>query len=432
MKGQKRKGFLVFFFFLTKGFYFLADSWLAGAPLQAITDFALLYLLTALFINRGNLKFYKCLLPNYKWILVLFVYITLEFVFTLLLGREQFGYSLKMYRLYIPLLSFFLIQELDLESIKYVVKRICALVMFSVVVHSLQALFGVQLLFFASVLDSGTGTLRYANIPELCYFVLIYLSVTLSVADWKNIVLLFVCMTSLVLSQHRGPMISYVMVMTLYVIMARSGKKIIGYGMVAIIVLLFAGNYISNRFVGSDTGSDIKTVFSMSPSKSNTPADKHEMGTFTFRVLLLTERAAYLIDNPKYLLTGVGVRHEDSPRTKEFDFKLGTAYSDETGNEQLLQIISCDLAWLTPLMLFGVIGIFLFLKFTFKNIKYLFAFRCSSDIFMSAFLYYIFLFLTSLKNDFIFGMQHITFMVLIIELARKSNGEIAEFKLFNK
>lgn len=430
ISGRKSRGFLVFFFFLSKGYGLLGDSWLLGAPLQTITDFALLYIIVVFIINIKNKEFYRCDFRNYRWILILFIYISFELCFTIVQGKELLSYSLKVYRNYIPLLSFYLIQELGSNSLKFIIKRISVFVMIMVVLHSLQALLGVQLLFASSILEENNGMMRYSNIPELSFFILIYLSITLSMSNIKGIWLLLFCLASLILSQHRGPMIGYVLVISLYLFLERKGQKIIGYGVVALFVVLVAGSYIGSRFSDSDTGADIRTVFSMNATTSYDQYDRRDMGNFTFRVLLLGERIAYLVDNPKYLITGVGMRHEDSPNTKEFNFQLGTAKIDDSGNSELLQIISGDVAWQTPLMLLGLMGIFLYLKFSFMNVRFLYKCRKMAPLFMAAFLYYVYLFIVSFKNDFVFSPLHITFLVLVIELARKYDKG-SEIVLFN-
>ena len=78
-------------------------------------------------------------------------------------------------------------------------------------------------------------------------------------------------------------------------------------------------------------------------------------GTFTFRMAMLMERVFYLIENPKYLMTGVGTMHEESPSTlDQFDFLLGTINEDSYSGKG---IIECsDITWVPIVLRYGLIG----------------------------------------------------------------------------
>ena len=138
----------------------------------------------------------------------------------------------------------------------------------------------------------------------------------------------------------------------------------------------------------------------------------------SFRVLLLIERVDYMLKNPDYLFFGIGTRHEDSPATqRDFSFILGTLKQDGSHG----QISSSDLAWLNPLMRFGLIGISLFIYLSYLIIAYLYKNRKRSAIAMSAFLFYVLLIAISLKNDHLYGNMQLFFVFLLIEYIRKTN-----------
>ena len=153
---------------------------------------------------------------------------------------------------------------------------------------------------------------------------------------------------------------------------------------------------------------------------------------------MLKERIDYLIKNPILFIRGVGLRHDDSPLTKkEFHFFLGTNKPNSKGFWEPAQINSADLAWQTPLMQLGILGVFLLLIITIMNIKFLFRYINTSNLAMAAFLFYIFLITISFKNDHLFGRLQICFMLMIIEYFRKSeiygsDYENIDFNLFKR
>jgi hypothetical protein len=144
-------------------------------------------------------------------------------------------------------------------------------------------------------------------------------------------------------------------------------------------------------------------------------------GTFSFRVLLLTERVDYMIKHPRSAVFGLGTRHEDSPKTqKQFDFILGT----DNHRGGIGQLSSADLVWVTPLMRFGFFGIALLLCLSWVIVIFFYKNRNISGMAMAAFLFYIFLLLTSFKNDHLYGNMQLFYVYLLIEYIRYSNVKL--------
>lgn len=437
-QNKKGTGMLIFFFFLSDGFHLINNQWYSGAPITKSTDFALLYVIYVLVKNIDSKRFYNCRFVSYKWQRLLFVFITFDFILTVIFQLEQFGYAFKTYRMYIPLLSFYLIQELDEAELRNVIKRICVIVLFTVFLHVSQLVLGVRLLQH-SYIDTGAinsvGFARYRNIPYLCYFLLIYLTVVFNSRNKRTVLYFLLCLVSLLISQHRGPIIAFVAVISYYMLIIEKGKEFMKYVFAFLFVFLLSGDYIVKRFASEDTGADVQTALSMDLSgKSVSEYDRTEMGNFTFRVLLLRERVEYLLSHPQYALTGVGLRHEDSPNTdRDFKFYLGTGKPTKEGLWIPAQIFSVDLAWQTPLMLFGFGGLGLFCVFTFMNMKYLYIHKRKSNIAMAAYLFYVFLLFISMKNDHLFGMIQICFLTMFVELIRKQSfNHSDQFKLLGK
>lgn len=419
VQGQKERGTFVFFFFLTGGFHFLNQGW---CPVK-YTDFAVVYLIAVALLNivKGNDKFFKPEIKIYKVVTIIGLYITLEFVRTIVLEEEFFSLALANYRTYIPLFSFWLVQELKGQEVKHLLKQIAVITVISTVLFDLQPLLDIKILQHANIEET-----RYRNIPYLAYFFMFLATVRLGFGRLKTVSLVFVFLLAIILTQHRAVMLSYAFCVCLYLFLSKKGGKLLQYVMIGLIVFLFAGETIINRFEGGtkdrSTIDDIKTVMNLDYQSAVSNEFDNENGTFSFRVLLLMERVDYMLNHPRYAVFGIGTRHEDSPKTQEqFDFNLGTI---NHRTELIGQISSGDLAWVNPLMRFGFFGIVLFLYMSWVVIKYLYGRRKESNMAMSAFLFYLFLIIISFKNDHLYGNMQMFFVYLLIEYIRYSDYKL--------
>ena len=417
--GRKGRGAFVFFFFLTEGFHFLNLSW---CPVK-YADFAVVYLMAVALLNiqKGNTKFFKPQIKIYKVVTVIGLYITLEFVRTIVLKEEILSFALSNYRTYIPFFSFWLVQELKEWEIKRLLKQIASITIVSTVFFDLQPLLDIKILQHANVSET-----RFRNIPYLAYFFMLLATIRLDFNRWKSVALVLVFLIAIVLTQHRAIMMAYVFCVGLYLLMTKKGGRFVQYGMIGLVFFLFAGERILSRFekdgVENSTMNDIQTVMNMDYSSAIYSEYEYEGGTLSFRILLLMERLDYMVNNPRYTVFGIGTRHEDSPRTQQqFDFFLG---SHRSSNDTKGQISSGDLAWVKPLMRFGFFGIVLFLYMSWVVIKYLYGRRKESNMAMSAFLFYLFLIIISFKNDHLYGNMQMFFVYLLIEYIRYSNVKL--------
>lgn len=432
--GKKREGLFIFFIFLSDGFHLLSEEWMEGAPINKYPDFALLYFLFVCTRNIRNRCFYKHDFSAYKTLYVLLFYLVVEFITTVLLGHEQFMFALKTFRTYILIGSYLLVAELNSKDIKKLIKQISVITIFTTILYLIQPFTGLKLLQHASIGDGVDGVSRYRNIPYLAYFFLIYCTLKLKFTSVNSVIYIGIFIAALLLTQHRGIMIGYAMTIVLYLVVSRNLKKAMQYGVIGLFVLAIAGQYLENRFKQDDTSSDIANVLHMDyGTVADSNYDVESGATFSFRVLLFVERIGYLISNPQYLLTGIGTRHEDSPYTKrDFSFYLGTRKPNpQTGDWEPCQISSADMAWLSPLMRFGVLGLFLFCLFTYQNIIFLYRNRNVSSLAMAAFLFYMLLLFISLKNDHLFGNLQLFFLFLFIELLRRYNNGCINNEDFN-
>lgn len=418
-KGNKHKGILVYFFFVSHGFYLIPDAVIDSMPINKLIDYGTVYILfvvmNKLLLSRKSMSNYFKKFGVSNLFKILFVYLTILFVWTVLSGAEQFGYSLKVYRNYFGLLSFILFAELNTAQIKWVFKKVMIITSIACILFVLQPLLRIKLLTGGVDFDEGVVG-RYRNIPYLAYFFLVYATVTLRLSKLKSVLFLLLFIVSLVLTQHRGIMIGYILTVCVYLLLEGKGVKIMQYGLIAAIFFIAFGSIITERFERADTGSDFETLLDMDFRKAAAQGafDSKEGGTFTFRVMLLVERAVYLIEHPQYLLQGVGVRHEDSPNTiRDFSFSVSSVKNIGYGYNYPQQLDTGDLVWATPLIKFGLVGLFLYLAIAFKLTTFFFKYRKANSIGKVALCYYLLLIFTSFKNDQLFDNIHL-FMIFLL------------------
>ena len=416
LNGKIGRGAFVFFFFLTNGFHFLNTDWSS----VKYTDYALVYLGFVILINiiEGNYVFFKPKIKIYKVAVFIGIYITVEFVRTIFLKEEIASLALANYRTYLPFFSFFIVQELRIREITYLFKQIAVITVISTILYDIQPLIHIRFLQHGIIDKYVSGNYeRFRNIPYLAYFFLLYYTIKLKLYSLKTVVLLLIFGVAIVLTQHRAVMLAYIACVGIYLIIAKKGGKAIQYGIIGVVFAFFASDMIISRFEekqnNTTTVEDIKTVISLEYNKAVRNEFSNDGGTLSFRVLLLMERVNYLVHNPRYLLFGIGTRHEDSPLTKkQFRFIIGT---HRASNDTFGQISSGDLAWLNPLLRFGFIGIGILLYFSWLIISFLYRNCKQSDIAMGAFLFYLLLLFISFKNDHLFGSMQLFFIYLLLE-----------------
>lgn len=435
--GEKDKSTFVFFLFLTNGFGFFHSDWLRGMPINKYMDFALLYM-AYVAINHlvGSKRKNYLKFPIFKWFNLLGLYLTAEFIFTVYSGREFFGMSLAVYRYYLCFFSFILYKDLTKSQLRNVIVYVSVATMVATVVYVTQPIHNLPILDYAPTARDVSDELgvRYRNIPELLYFILIYITIRFDFSKWKSVLILSLCGMSMVLTQHRGVMMGYVTIVALYIVLSRNLRKAFLYGLMSIVGFAIVGSKVMDRFENkghTSTFEDISYVINLDYSHVAANEYETEGGTLAFRVLLFVERFDYFMSNPQYLLTGVGMRHEDSTKTrKDFNFMLGAwKYDHQTGEEIRQQIDCADLVWLNPFMRFGLIGLLFHLYITYLVVVYLFKNRDKGTIAMATFLYYVLLIIVSMKNSMLFGLVQIPFLFLLIELIRRTNTEDADDRI---
>lgn len=289
-----------------------------------------------------------------------FFFLSLSFVITVLLGIESFSYALKVYRTFGYFLFYFILREIPKSEFSKSLRKIIYISMIWGVLFALQ-LCGIDLLKGSVEIDTASGSLsRMRNIPMTT--VMTITVIVLSDINSKiKIGLILFWSGILVLSQHRGVMLSLLVAIPLLMIIRREFKKIMLLSIAFGIVLVAFSPMIASRFSAEANDSGMSTLEEIKYGLTMDSKSNYEKGsgTFLFRLFLIRERVEYMSKNPFRLLLGNGMMHEDSPATqRKFNFQLGT-YKYGSGSAVMQQISTSDVGLLTFFNRFGLIFIIL-------------------------------------------------------------------------
>lgn len=422
---SRKYGVIAFFFLVSDGFNFLSQKSFSGFPINKVSDYAIFFLIAIILLfilNKKNII--KPATESFKWIYVLFGYLTIIFMVTVMIGAEYYNYSLQTWRKYILFLSFIILQPLSTKDLQWVFKCIIGITMFTTFLFVLQPITHIQFLArdtMAEITSNNAFSMRYRNIPYLTYFCLIYYSINVRFYKIKDVFLLLLCLSALVITQHRGIILGYIICIVLYLLYRRKASQVIAYGIIGSIMLFISGSFILERFNEADTGNDLTTLINMDFKDVNVYKDISNEGTLTFRIALFLERAHYLVTNPKSLMTGIGMRHEDSPKTRnDFSFSIGSAkYSNGFWVPQ--QISSGDMVWFEPFFKFGLIGLGLYIWITILFAKFYYVNKGKSLFHDSALFFYLLLIIISLKNDILFDKSCLFMIFLTTMIILRNN-----------
>ncbi len=356
-KGNKAWGLVLCAFFLTD---FFSLAFFHQVPIKAY-DFCIVFCTVLMVYENLKNPFYFTLRndPVAKTVIVLEIYLLTNFLVTCLTGTESWVYAIKTYRYQLFFLLYFLFR--NVPTMEYIRSfKILIYISFVLGILFYLQLLGVDLLQNNLDIRFGSGVLEYQrlrNIPDTTIMVIVsalflsnrnkYLFFTL--LFWGGVV---------VLSQHRGMMLSLLLALPLGLYLKGCRDRVLRLSMMIFTVCLLFSPVIIYRF--SEKSRDISVLKDIRSGLSGEGLGKEKIkGTFSFRIALAFERLDYMAKNPKRFLYGIGVRHEDSPATKEeLHFKLGSI-KKEAGKKYGIrqQIDTVDIAFISFFLRYGFIGI---------------------------------------------------------------------------
>lgn len=319
--------------------------------------------------KRGNVQGNKlredC--PKNTTIIILFLaFYALEFIRTIFIGAESIFMAVKVIRLPLIILVYYPLKNIPLSSYSRFFRYGLYLTLVLCLFYLLQ--FANIYLISGYSIDENSEFNHPINIPFWIVIFLFYLLKTKRFTLSIKVVFSLILLLTMFLALVRGIIIGTLAGIIVYLFLNRHEKQSRYFLIIFILLLPIVGVALetkSSKVESQSTAEDIRNVVR---DLSGTVDYVAGSGSFSFRIGMLVERAIYLIDNPQYVLLGVGAIHEDSPYCiNRFDFVLGTANKDKPTGK--CQIDSGDITWVPILLRYGIIGVIIHLFFFIYIIK---------------------------------------------------------------
>lgn len=296
--------------------------------------------------------------PISKCVNIFVVFILFEFAYTIFIGADSAFNALKVIRIPLMFLVYYLFSIIPLIVYQRFLKIMLWITIIQGVLFLLQFV-GINLI--AGNFEEDNFTFSYAlNVPTLIYFYLLFVLESEYTKKIKYLLFIFF-LVILLLTFVRAKIISILLCITIYVL-RRGLKKTITIILLVLLVSPIAIMILDVKSTASKSGMSTKEEIALILSGPDNVKEQVKYGgTSVFRMGMLIERFDYLMQNPQYMLFGVGAIHEDSPKCyNRFNFQLGTQNEDRYYGRCMIE--SGDITWVPIILRYGIVGVVMHLS----------------------------------------------------------------------
>ena len=370
-KSQKYITLLVIFLLSTNYLGFDSSNVYLGSISLQHGDFALLTIIILFPFRKKILD--KRLNPISKSIIIFFIFLSISILIDLLVRDSTILQIFRTTRKVAYLIFFYLINSFNKEDYRKFISYIFTITIIHTLLYISQYITGTYI---------GTNTLglemvnenyeaRYSNLAP---FILPILAYNLQIPQKNTTLWTFILITSIVLSQTRGLIISAFIILIVSTLLKKDEKirNLIlhsSFALLGYFILLYAMPIINDRF--ADVNEQYSSIFEMNFDDLNS---FYHHGSFIFRVGMTYERFMYVLNDFSSVIFGVGYI-PDMDITSPI-FILGTASPTLlTGYEQYNSV---DIFFPNIITRYGFLGSAIYLNLIvqifnlcFKNIKLL-------------------------------------------------------------
>lgn len=293
-----------------------------------------------------------------KVVSILFLYLLLHLMATILLHIDTPKSSIMSWLINLSWLMFFYVRTFNMAEIKKFFILIIGLNVVQGVFYYIQFV-GVTGFLNGSDVDTFTDDIRYYNQPFWSMLIILFLLVAKKTDIKHRLLLLLFFLPLPILSQGRGVLFALAAAFCVFLVINRQKRNIV----VLMILVIFYEIAVVPMFqrrernTSQTTIEELRTVI-QNPAQVYANFDYNSGANLSFRIAMLSERIIYLIDNPKYLLFGVGDIDENSVNNS-YNFELGTY--NENSKYGRTTLTSVDIDWVEPVIKYGFVGVLLYL-----------------------------------------------------------------------
>ena len=428
----RKLSLFIFVTFMLKGWRVLTDDILEVKNYDLAFIFIFVILSFTIFAEKKTRDLKDK--PLRYWLLAFLVFM----FFNIMFSYNHYHFSsyqiLQGSRASFLFLSYFFLRRQKIEDLLWLNRTFFYITLITSVLYILEVFLNLPVLPYkqeTAKIDEYTGIMRYYNFPPLLYWYL-YVSI-LSPQFIKSkfvfpAIFIFIIALFATLGRTQIAMTSTVLLLAL-IIQGRMKSILTAVFAAMILVAPFAG-MIGNRFAGKfndSTESEIKSVLNGGIQETVYLGDAHDVGTFTYRLAWVYERAEYLKDRPiSENIFGLGLISDSQSLTisKIYNFNLGLL--DEEGDIQ--QLSTPDISYGNILTKYGYFGGTLYLCIWFYLFFYFLKYHKRSDYAFLGAALTLNMFLLSFSGTTISDQGNIIFPYIIFLLVNKA---VTEYKRNN-
>ena len=356
---------VIFFTFMLNGWCVLTDDVLGSKNY----DLALIYIVVTL---AFSILFEKKppRIPDGKlrlWFFLFFLFMVFDIVFSLKHYQFTEYQVVQGCRTSFLFLSYFILKKIDKKDFIWVHQLFFYITLVTSVMYIFEVMFDWHILpydYEHVKIDDFTGIKRYYNSPPLLYW---YIFVTIlapkQLKSYFTFPGIFILVIALIATLGRTQIAMTGIVLALGLVIQHKAKSLLMVAFVAMVLYAPFAGIIGLRFAGKyekSTGSEIKSIFSGGIQETAYFGDTKDVGTLTYRLAWIYERASYLAHQPlSENLMGLGLISDSQTITvhQRYNFLLGLP--DQDG--ETTQMTTPDISYGNLFSKYGYLGSVIYL-----------------------------------------------------------------------
>ncbi|MDA3930848.1 MAG: hypothetical protein PF541_18010, partial [Prolixibacteraceae bacterium] len=292
------------------------------------------------------------------------------FIYSIFILHYPMGDVMSVFRIYSIYLIFIVFREIPINKLHSFFQLLMKIVLVQCTLFILQIITGGTILtgnngsldFVINTTSSGFN--RYYNIPPFALVGLAYYMFgNVNMSKFKQALYVGICFLCLLAPLHRTQIVATILSIGLFILLKGNIKKWFFYALLItlIIIPLASTTVLSERI--DDAVADLSSIQGAS--------NDYEVGnTLQFRIALLYERFAYVVESPSRFITGAGLISDNSSAAARLPFVIGV-FNEEMGQNS--KIDTGDNLWALLILNLGIVGTVIFIYLYF--VKFLSAFK---------------------------------------------------------
>lgn len=282
-------------------------------------------------------------------------------------------------------LSYFFLRRQKTEDLEWLNRAFFYVTFVTSILYIIQVFFNVPVLPYKQStlkIDEYTGIMRYYNSPPLLYWYLFVSILSPNILKSRlSYISIFVFVIALFATLGRTQIGMTSIVLLIALVIQGRMKSIISAVIAALFLIAPFSEIISNRFAGKfndSTESEIKSVLNGGIQETVYLGNAQDVGTLTYRLAWLYERADYLTKRPlNENLFGLGLISDSQVITIQQLYSFNIGLMDEDG--YIPQLSTGDISYGNILSKYGYFGGSLFIMIWLYLLHYFIKYRNRND-----------------------------------------------------